>query len=106
MQPHAATDIPTPGAAEQAHGELGAPRPHQACDAEDLSAPYGHRYTLDDLALVVDRVVGVPVVDFEHDLTDLRCAWRKSFVHVAAHHGLDHAALARRAQAAVDGFDG
>ena len=57
-----AGDVAAVGAAENAHGEFGAPGAHQAGDADDLAAVDVQIDALDDLAAGVQRMLDAPVL--------------------------------------------
>ena len=55
-----AGDLAAVGPAEDAHGELGAPRPHQPGDADDLALADVEVDAVDHLPVGVDRGDGRP----------------------------------------------
>ena len=95
------------GAAEQAHGELGAAGAHQPGDADDLAAADMEVDVLDDLPVGMQRMIDRPVLDLEHHLADLGLALR---IAVARGRGRPCLRMMRssldRAAAAVQRLDG
>ncbi len=104
VQQHLAADAPAPGAAEEAHGQLGTAGPHQAGDADYFSAPHLQVDALEEGRVGPLRVVGLPAAHLEGHRADVGCARRIAVRHLAADHGLDHAVLADGRGAAVHGF--
>src|SRR6185436_20923600 len=49
---HAAGDVPAVRAAEDAHGQLGAPGTHEPGDADDLAGAHGEAGVVHDLAVL------------------------------------------------------
>ena len=65
LEQHLAGDAAAIGAAEQAHGEFGAPGAHQPGDADHLALADVDVDALDHLPLGVDRVIDRPVLHLE-----------------------------------------
>lgn len=106
VQRSAAGDLAAPGAAEQAHGEFGAPGAHQPCDSDDLAAADLEVDILDDLPIRMLRVIDRPILDLEHHLADIRIALRKAMLEVAIHHLADDTIFLDRAGLAIQRIDG
>ena len=79
--------------AEQAHRELGAPRAHEARDADDLAGAHVDRHVVDHDAGRVLRVVRGPVLDAQQLLADVRLVIGVAVLEIAADHVLDDAVL-------------
>src|SRR5690606_23379103 len=90
---------------EDAHRELGAPRAHESREAHDLATADVEGDAVDDLALLVDRVVDGPVLDPQDLLTDRGRAGREAVLERPAHHGADDALLRHVTPAHVDRLD-
>src|SRR5207302_4835108 len=72
--------------AEQGGDELGAPRAHEAGDAQDLSLSQVEAHALEHFPARIGRVHGVEVLYLEEDLARLPVAFRESLLHLATHH--------------------
>ena len=90
---HGARDLGAVLAPEDAHREFGAPRAHEAREADDLARADKEGGVIDDLAAGVDGVVGVPVLDAEDLLADVLGARREQVVQRTADHRLDESPL-------------
>ena len=74
VQENLAGDVGAIGPAEDAHGEFGAPRSHQAGDADHLALAHADVDALDDLPIGVKRVMDDPVLYLEQHLADIGLA--------------------------------
>ena len=106
VQHGAAGDPAAPGTAEQAHGKLGTPGAHQACDADDLAAADVKVDILDDLPVRMLRMIDRPVLDLQRHLADRGLALWKAMLEVAVHHLADDAVLLEHTGLAVQRIDG
>src|SRR5467141_587004 len=106
VQGSAAGNLAAPGAAEQAHGEFGAPGAHQPGDADDLAAADMEVDILDDLPTRMQRMIDRPVLDLQYGLADVRLALREAMLEVAIHHFADDAILLDRAGLAIHRIHG
>lgn len=91
---HFAADLVAIGLAEHAHRKFGAPCPHQTGDADDFALAHGDVDIMQNLAVAMLLVIGVPVLDFENGLADRHVARRITIFKIAPHHVADDNILA------------
>jgi hypothetical protein len=103
--PDAAADALAVGPSEDAHGELGPSRAHQAGDPDDLPRPEGEAHVADHRPVGVDRVVDRPAGHLHQHVADPRLAGRIAVRHRAADHAADDAVLVDRSVLAIQGLD-
>ncbi|MBG9885055.1 hypothetical protein ABE10_00335, partial [Bacillus toyonensis] len=93
------------GTAEDAHGELGAPRAHEPRDAHDLSPSHLNARPLHDHAVAHGRMLHPPVLDLEEHLADVRCAVGIATLEGTADHAADDPVLVDLAASDVERLD-
>ena len=78
------------GLSENAHGELRAPRAHQAVNAHHFPFMYIEGYVIHDFSLRIERMIYGPVLHFHIDIADLHIvAFRETVRDLTAYHPLD-----------------
>jgi hypothetical protein len=105
VEARAPRDVVAVGATEQAHGEFGPSRAHEAGDADDLAAADIEVDPLHHLPVGMDRVVGGPVLHLEQLFPDMGFASGVTVRHFATDHPLDDPILADLLTMAIEGLD-
>src|SRR5688500_3140941 len=105
VQQDLAADLLAVGAAEDAHGELGAAGAHQAGNADDLALADIEIDAFDHLPVGMFPVVDDPVLHFEDRVADLGMALRIAVSQLAPHHAPDDAVLVDLLRMAVEPVD-
>jgi hypothetical protein len=82
--------------AKDRRDQLGAPRPHQAGDAQDFAAPQVECDAVEHFAAGLVGIDGLQVGHLEHHLAGLAVAAREALLHLTAHHVADQFLLRER----------
>ncbi|MPM61620.1 hypothetical protein SDC9_108480 [bioreactor metagenome] len=95
VQKQSACDVRAVTPAENAHGQLRAPRAHQTADAHDLAPADIQAHMVANHAPGVGGVLRAPVPDLHGNVSDMTLPLGKAVDELTAHHALDDALLVK-----------